>query len=32
MIDGRIALQGENELVDHLEEKGYGWIDKDVIM
>lgn len=28
MIDGKIALEGSGELVDHLEEKGYGWIEK----
>ena len=26
MIDGKIALEGKGDLVDHLEEKGYGWI------
>ena len=29
MIDGKIALEGGPELVDHLEEKGYGWIEED---
>ena len=29
MIDGKIVLEGGSELVDHLEQKGYGWIDKD---
>ncbi|MEK6830515.1 MAG: Fe-S cluster assembly ATPase SufC [Nanoarchaeota archaeon] len=29
MIDGKIALEGGPELVDQLEEKGYGWIEKD---
>lgn len=29
MIDGKIALEGTGALVDHLEEKGYGWIEKD---
>lgn len=29
MIDGKIATQGTGELADHLEEKGYGWIEKD---
>lgn len=29
LIDGKIALEGSNELVDQLEEKGYGWIEKD---
>ena len=29
MINGRIVLEGTGELVDHLEEKGYGWIEKD---
>ncbi|MEN9626168.1 MAG: hypothetical protein RL557_496 [archaeon] len=29
MIDGRIVLEGGKELVDQLEEKGYGWIEKE---
>lgn len=29
MINGKIALEGNSELIDHLEEKGYGWIEKD---
>ncbi|MEK6872868.1 MAG: Fe-S cluster assembly ATPase SufC [Nanoarchaeota archaeon] len=29
MIDGKIAFEGGKELVDDLEEKGYGWIEKD---
>ncbi|RJQ15951.1 Fe-S cluster assembly ATPase SufC [Candidatus Woesearchaeota archaeon] len=29
LIEGKIALSGTGELVDHLEEKGYGWIEKD---
>jgi len=29
MIDGKIALSGGGELVDQLEEKGYGWIQED---
>ena len=29
MIDGKIALEGKGDLVDHLEEKGYGWIEKE---
>ncbi len=29
MIDGRIKLEGTGELVDKLEEKGYGWIEED---
>jgi len=29
MIDGKIAIEGNADLVDHLEEKGYGWIEKD---
>ncbi len=29
MIDGKIAMEGKSELVDHLEEKGYGWISTD---
>ena len=28
MIDGKIALEGGPELVDELEEKGYGWIEE----
>jgi len=28
MIDGKIALEGNSELVDQLEEKGYGWIEQ----
>lgn len=28
MIDGKIKLQGGPELVDNLEEKGYGWIEE----
>ena len=29
MIDGKIALQGSGDLIDQLEEKGYGWIKED---
>jgi Fe-S cluster assembly ATP-binding protein len=29
MIDGKIKLEGSGELVDQLEEKGYGWIQED---
>ena len=29
LIDGKIALEGGGELVDQLEEKGYGWIQED---
>lgn len=29
MIEGKIALEGGSELVDQLEEKGYGWITQD---
>ncbi len=29
MIDGKIAMEGTGELVDKLEEKGYGWIEKE---
>ncbi|MBI2140663.1 Fe-S cluster assembly ATPase SufC [Candidatus Woesearchaeota archaeon] len=29
MIGGKIVLSGKGDLVDHLEEKGYGWIEKD---
>tara|TARA_Y100000034_G_scaffold136308_1_gene212110 strand:- start:3950 stop:4681 length:732 start_codon:yes stop_codon:yes gene_type:complete len=29
MIDGNIALEGTGELLDQLEEKGYGWIKED---
>ena len=29
MIDGKIAMEGTGQLVDQLEEKGYGWIQED---
>lgn len=29
MIEGKIVLEGGGELVDQLEEKGYGWIEKE---
>ncbi|MEM3067356.1 MAG: Fe-S cluster assembly ATPase SufC [Thermoplasmata archaeon] len=29
MMKGRIVLEGNTELVDHLEEKGYGWIEEE---
>ncbi len=29
LIDGKIALEGDSNLVDELEEKGYGWIQED---
>ena len=29
MMDGKISVSGEGELVDKLEEKGYGWIERD---
>jgi len=29
MLDGKIAVSGSGELVDQLEEKGYGWIGED---
>ena len=29
LIDGKIALEGKGDLVDHLEEKGYGWIEEE---
>jgi len=29
MIDGKIVLEGSGDLVDQLEEKGYGWIKED---
>ncbi len=29
MIKGKIAHEGSSELIDHLEEKGYGWIEED---
>ncbi len=29
MIEGKIAAEGAGELVDKLEEKGYGWIEKE---
>jgi len=31
MINGKIALEGSAELVDHLEEKGYGWITEEIV-
>ncbi|MCB9359245.1 Fe-S cluster assembly ATPase SufC [Candidatus Woesearchaeota archaeon] len=27
MVEGKIKLEGKGDLVDHLEEKGYGWIE-----
>ena len=29
LVNGKIAIEGSGELVDKLEEKGYGWIDED---
>jgi len=29
MMNGKIALEGDSELIDQLEEKGYGWIEED---
>jgi Fe-S cluster assembly ATP-binding protein len=29
MINGKIALEGNTDLIDHLEEKGYGWITEE---
>lgn len=29
MIKGKIALEGNADLVDHLEEKGYSWIEEE---
>jgi len=29
MIEGKIVLEGGGELVDQLEEKGYGWIEQE---
>ncbi|MBI2139098.1 Fe-S cluster assembly ATPase SufC, partial [Candidatus Woesearchaeota archaeon] len=29
IIGGKIVLSGKGDLVDHLEEKGYGWIEED---
>jgi len=29
MIEGKIVLEGEADLVDQLEEKGYAWIEKE---
>lgn len=29
MIDGKIAMEGNGDLVNHLEEKGYGWITQE---
>ncbi len=28
MINGKITFEGDGKLVDKLEEKGYGWINK----
>ncbi|MBI2057203.1 hypothetical protein HYT91_03040 [Candidatus Pacearchaeota archaeon] len=28
MINGKIAIEGGNELVKKLEKKGYGWIER----
>ena len=29
MINGKIVVEGGSDLVDHLEEKGYGWIEEE---
>ncbi len=29
MMNGKIVLEGEHELVNQLEKKGYGWIDRE---
>ena len=29
MINGKIAIEGDYKLIDQLEEKGYGWIEKE---
>lgn len=29
MIDGKIVLEGDSDIVDQLEEKGYGWIKEN---
>jgi Fe-S cluster assembly ATP-binding protein len=29
MVDGKIVLEEESDFVDHIEEKGYGWIKED---
>jgi len=29
MIKGKIALEGNADLIDHLEEKGYSWIEEE---
>ncbi|MBI2547788.1 Fe-S cluster assembly ATPase SufC [Candidatus Woesearchaeota archaeon] len=29
MVDGKVAMEGDGSLVDHLEEKGYEWITKE---
>ena len=29
MLDGKIVLEGNSDIVDHLEEKGYGWIQEN---
>ncbi|OIO41916.1 Fe-S cluster assembly ATPase SufC [Candidatus Pacearchaeota archaeon CG10_big_fil_rev_8_21_14_0_10_31_9] len=29
MLKGKIALEGDKKLIDHIEEKGYSWIDEE---
>ena len=29
MVNGKIVVEGGSDLVDHLEEKGYGWIEEE---
>ena len=29
MLDGKIVLEGNSDIMDHLEEKGYGWIKEN---
>ena len=29
MVNGKIVLEGKGDLVNHLEEKGYGWVQED---
>lgn len=29
MVEGKVAMEGDGSLVDHLEEKGYEWITKE---
>ncbi len=30
IVNGEVVLEGKREIVDHLEEKGYGWVEKEM--